>query len=132
MLKYVLSIFVATIWISFSEFFRNEFLLKSYWVNHYSSMGLVFPSEPVNGMIWGIWSLVFAVTIFWVSRKFDFKNTIALCWVFGFVLMWLVTGNMGVLPYKILFFAVPASLLEVGVANYLIVKVSGLQDSQRK
>lgn len=123
MSKNILSILIATVWISISEFFRNEWLLKTYWVNHYSKMGLVFPSEPINGLIWGLWSLVFAVTIFWVSRKFDLKNTIALCWVFGFLMMWIVTGNMGVLPFKILLFAVPASLIEVAVSVYIIKKL---------
>jgi hypothetical protein len=42
----------------------------------------------------------------------------------GFVLMWLVTGNMGVLPYSILVFAIPLSLLETYLATLIIKKLS--------
>lgn len=51
----------AAVWISLSEFVRNEFLVKSYWIEHYSAMGQVFPSAPVNGALWGVWSLLLVV-----------------------------------------------------------------------
>jgi hypothetical protein len=54
MKKTILPILTATIWISISEFVRNEYILKSYWIDHYKKMGLNFPSEPVNGAIWGL------------------------------------------------------------------------------
>ncbi len=44
----------AAIWFSFSKFVRNEFLIKSQWINHYAEMGLDFPDAPVNGMVWGL------------------------------------------------------------------------------
>jgi hypothetical protein len=65
------TLLLATIWISKSEFVRNEFLLKSYWTNHYESMGLGFPSEPVSGAVWGIWSLCFAIAICIIAKKFS-------------------------------------------------------------
>lgn len=120
--KTILPIFLATVWISFSEFIRNEFLLKSYWSNHYQNMGLTFPSELVNGAIWGLWSLCFAIAIFIISKKFSFWQTIFLSWFTGFVLMWLVVGNMGVLPFNLLYFAIPLSFLEVLVATFIIQK----------
>lgn len=121
--KTFLPVFIATIWISISEFVRNEFLLKSYWAGHYESLGLQFPSEPVNGAVWGIWSLCFAVFIFIIQKKFTFLQTIFICWFAGFVLMWLVTGNMMVLPFGILYFAVPLSILEVFLAAFIIKKL---------
>lgn len=120
----ILPVFLATVWISISEFVRNEFIVKSYWTEHYESLGLVFPSEPVNGAIWGVWSLLFAIAIFIISNKFSIIQTTLLSWFVGFVLMWLVVGNMGVLPLGILFFAVPLSFLEVFVATFLIKKLS--------
>jgi hypothetical protein len=51
----IVAILLSTVWISISEFVRNEFLLKSFWREHYEKMGLEFPSEPINGAIWGIW-----------------------------------------------------------------------------
>lgn len=120
----VFPIFLASIWISISEFVRNEFLLKQYWIEHYENLGLVFPSEPINGAVWGIWSLVFAIAIFIISKKFSLWQTTFLSWLVGFVLMWLVIGNMNVLPFGILYIAVPLSILEALLAVYIIKKIS--------
>jgi hypothetical protein len=122
--KTILPIFIATIWISISEFARNEFLLKSYWTDHYESLGLVFPSEPINGAIWGLWSLCFAIGIYIISKKFSLIQTTTIAWFMGFVLMWLATGNMSVLPYGILPFAIPLSILETFLASVIINKLS--------
>lgn len=119
----VLPILLATIWISVSEFVRNEFLFKSYWTDHYEGLGLVFPSEPINGAIWGIWSLCFAIGIFILAKKYNLVQTFLLSWFFAFIFMWLVAGNLGVLPYKILIFAVPLSLLEAFLAAFIIKKI---------
>jgi hypothetical protein len=87
-------------------------------------MGLIFPSEPINGAIWGIWSLCFAIGIYIISKKFSLMQTTFLSWFVGFVFMWLVVGNMGVLPFGILYFAVPLSILEAFIATYIIVKLA--------
>lgn len=123
MKKTILPILLSTIWISISEFIRNELLFKSYWVDHYNSLGLVFPSEPINGAMWGVWSLVFAIAIYIVSKKFSMLQTFLLMWVVGFVMMWIVIGNMGVLPFSLLLFAVPLSLLEVFLAVFISKKL---------
>jgi hypothetical protein len=123
-MRKVWAVLIATLWISLSEFVRNEFLLKSYWVDHYADLGLKFPSEPVNGMVWGIWSLCFAILIYLLSRKFEFWQTVVISWFAGFVLMWIVIGNMAVLPLGILPVAVPLSLLEAFLATWIIGKVS--------
>jgi hypothetical protein len=120
----LLPVLLATIWISVSEFFRNEFLLKSYWTEHYEQMGLVFPSEPINGAIWGLWSRLFAVAIKIILNRFSIWETIFVSWFGAFVLMWVVTGNMGVLPLGILIYAVPLSLLETFVAAFIIRKIA--------
>jgi len=126
--KAILPILFATIWISISEFVRNEFIIKSYWTKHYENLGLVFPSEPINGVIWGLWSLCFAVAIFIIAKKFSLLQTTFLSWFVGFVLMWIVIGNMNVLPYRILFFAVPLSLLEAFLASLIIKKLTKKSD----
>ncbi len=120
----VTPILLATIWIGLSEFMRNEFLLKEYWIEHYADMGITFPSDPVNGAIWGLWSLLFAIFIYIISRRFQFMETALISWFGGFVLMWVVTGNLDVLPFHLLYAAVPLSLLEVFVATWLIKKFS--------
>lgn len=124
MKKIIIAVFLATIWVSLSEFARNELLFKDYWVNHYKTMGLVFPSEPMNGAIWGLWSMMFASLVAILSRRFTFLETVMLSWFAGFILMWIVTGNMGVLPFKLLYFAVPLSLLEACIATLIINRVA--------
>lgn len=116
----VLPIFLAALWISVSEFARNELLVKSYWVAHYEQLGLTFPSEPINGAVWGLWSLLFAVAIYVMAQRFSLLQTTLLAWFVGFVLMWVVVGNLGVLPYGLLYAAVPLSLFEAFLAALII------------
>ena len=122
--KTVLPILLAAVWISISEFLRNTFLLHNYWTTHYQNLGLTFPELPINGAIWGIWSLCFSIAIFIFSKKYTLLQTTFLSWFVGFVFMWLVIGNLGVLPYGILLYAIPLSLLESFIACYIIVKQS--------
>lgn len=122
-LKRISFIILATIWISFSEFLRNELLFKSYWLEHYQNLGIIFPSEPINGAVWGIWSLFLACLIYIISRKFNLLQTIFISWFAGFILMWLVTGNLAVLPFSLLYFAVPLSWLEVVIAALIINRI---------
>lgn len=122
--KTILPVLMATIWISISEFVRNEFLFKSYWTDHYDSLGLDFPDAPVNGAVWGLWSLLFAVLIFILNKKFSLAGTTFVSWFAAFVLMWVVTWNLAVLPLNILWFAVPLSLLEAFLAALIIRKMA--------
>ncbi len=122
--KTVLPILIATIWISVSEFVRNSFLLHHFWTEHYETLGLTFPEQPINGAVWGIWSLCFAIAIYIFSKKYTLLQTAILSWFIGFVFMWLVVGNLGVLPFGILLFAIPLSLLEAFVATYIIFKLT--------
>jgi len=125
MKKTVLPVLLAAIWISISEFVRNEFLVKSYWTGHYEKLGLVFPSQPINGAVWGLWSLCFAIAIFIIAKKFSLLQTTLLSWFVGFVLMWIVLWNMNVLPTGLLLIAVPLSLLEAFLASFIIKKLTG-------
>jgi hypothetical protein len=122
--KTVLPILVAAIWIGVSEFVRNSILLKSAWEAHYRGLGLVFPSAPVNGALWGLWSLLFAIAVFVVAKKFSLLQTALLSWLVGFVLMWVVIGNLGVLPGGLLYAAIPLSLLEAFLASFIVKKLA--------
>jgi hypothetical protein len=122
----ILPVLLATLWVSISEFVRNQLIFKSYWVEHYQKMGLTFPAEPINGAMWGVWSLLFAITVFILAKKFNLWQTTLFAWFIGFVLMWVVIGNLGVLPYGLLVFAVPLSFLEAFLAAWL-VKLSYFQ-----
>jgi hypothetical protein len=130
--KTILPILLATIWISISEFVRNTFLLHNYWTEHYQNLGLTFPEQPINGAVWGIWSLCFAIGIYIISRKFSIIETTFLSWFVGFVFMWFVVGNMGVLPFGILPFAIPLSILEAFLATFIIFKLSVVTEEEIK
>lgn len=125
----VLPIVLATIWIALSEFARNQLLFKSHWVEHYAKLGLVFPAKPVNGAVWGLWSFLFAVAVFILAKKFTFIQTAALAWFIGFVLMWVVLGNLGVLPFGLLAFAVPLSMLEAFLAAFIVKKIPSSREN---
>ncbi len=118
-----LAILAAWIWILLSEFVRNSLLFHGLWEAHYQSRGLTFPNGPINGVIWAVWSLVFAGLIYILSRRSSFIQTFGLSWTYGFVLMWLVIGNLGVLPFGLLWFAIPLSLIEAGGACWLVTKI---------
>lgn len=123
MKKTILPILLATVWISLSEFVRNTFLLHSNWVEHYQNLGMIFPEQPLNGAVWGLWSLCFAIAIFIIARKFSLLQTTLLAWLVGFVFMWLVIGNLGMLPFSILPIAIPLSLLEAFLASFIVKKL---------
>lgn len=122
--KVILPVLLATIWISISEFARNEFIVKSFWTKHYHDLGLTFPSESINGAIWGIWSLLFAIAIFIIAKKFTLIQTTFLSWLVAFVMMWVAIGNLGVLPYGLLVYAIPLSILEAFIASLLIKRLT--------
>ena len=119
----VLAVVVATVWISASEFFRNNVLLLHVWVEHYRGLGLTFPTRPINGALWGLWSLLFAITIVIVAQRFSLLQTALLGWLVGFLMMWVVIGNLGVLPVAILWYAVPLSALEAFVAAVIATRI---------
>lgn len=120
----LVAILVATAWISINEFVRNQVVLAHQWSGHYATLGLTFPSAPINGAVWGIWALCFAVAIFFIARRFNLFETAALAWFMGFVLMWLVIGNMAVLPIGILPYAIPWSMAEALGTAYILKKLA--------
>jgi hypothetical protein len=131
-LRKILPVVSATAWISISEFVRNQFLLNSFWTEHYRSLGLTFPSAPINGAVWGIWSLLFAFVVFVIAKKFTLVQTTFLAWFTGFVLMWLVLGNLSVLPFGLLWYAIPLSLLEAFIAAWIIKSFRGKASNPEK
>ena len=120
----VLAVLAGTAWIGANEFLRNEILFKSLWVDHFASLGLVFPSAMINNALWGLWSLLFASVVLVVTRRFSVAESIPLAWVFGFLMMWVVVGNLGGLPLRILPIAVPWSLVEVSGAVLIVRAVA--------
>lgn len=123
--RIALAVLAAGIWIGFSEFLRNELLFKHHWLGKYASLGLEFPSAPLNNALWGVWGFILAGCIVALIRRVSFRATAALIWTLGFLLMWIVTGNLDVLPLGLLPVAVPWSVAEVGVAVAVARKIAG-------
>jgi len=115
----IVPILLAGIWINLSEFFRNEVLIKQVWISHYENMGLVFPAQALNGIVWMIWGFLLAIAIFIVSKKYNLWQTTFLVWFIAFLMLWVVMWNLLVLPSGILLYAVPLSFIEVFVATLL-------------
>lgn len=118
------AVVLAGLWVGLSEFVRNQLLLSATWESHYESLGLEFPTAPINAVVWLVWSFVFAAVLYWISRRSSLLETTLLGWVVGFVMMWLVVWNLSVLPLVTLPVAVPLSLLESFVAAGICVKVA--------
>lgn len=112
-------ILLAGLWVNTCEFLRNQILLNGEWVQHFQSLGMGFPSAPINALVWVVWGFVFAAIVFVLAQKFTLSQTFVLAWALGFVLMWLVIWNLNVLPMKILPVAVPFSLIESFGAAYI-------------
>lgn len=116
----LLAVFAAGIWITLSEFIRNEFLFKSHWVEHYQTLGLIFATRPVNGILWMLWSFMLAYVIYHLLDKYAYFKAVLLSWLTAFVMMWVTVYNLQVLPLRLLIFAVPLSLFEVWLAAVII------------
>lgn len=120
MSKRIIYIFLAGIWIGLSEFIRNEFLMGQVWQDHFASLGLVFATTPINGILWLVWSFMMAVVLYFLLQKFTFYPALLLMWIVSFAMMWIVAFNLQVLPLKLLVVAFPLSWLEVFVAGHLL------------
>lgn len=124
MKREVRSIVLTTLWISFSEFIRNEVIWKSFWTTHFESLGLRFQTRPINGFLWICWSMLYAIGIKRLMRKFSTKEVFVVTWIFGFIMMWIPLYNLQVLPHQLLVPAVPLSMLEVYVAIEILRRTS--------
>jgi hypothetical protein len=122
MKKTILPILSAGIWITVSEFARNELLFKSFWVDYYKSLNLSFETLPLNGVLWMIWSFILACVIYMLLKHYSFVKTLLLAWLTAFVMMWITIYNLQVLPLQLLLAAVPLSLIEIIIAELIINK----------
>src|SRR5271165_6599250 len=96
-LRDVIAVLLTGVWVNAAEFFRNEILLKHYWINRYQSLGMAFPSSPLNAAVWVVWGFLFSVSLYVISRRFSIVQSTLIAWLMGFLLMWVVTWNLNVL-----------------------------------
>ena len=69
--------------------------------------------------MWGLWALLLAVAVVWLAQRYTLWAVGLTAWWVGFLLMWVVIGNLGVLPMDILPVAVPWSLVEAFGAAWI-------------
>lgn len=127
--KILIAILVTGLWINISETIRWIFLIQEYWLEHYETMNITLPNEPINGVVWMIWGFLYAILIFILSAKFNLLQTTLLAWSAAFVLMWIVVWNVGVLPTGMLWYNVPLSLIEAFIAVWICKKLVGKQNT---
>jgi hypothetical protein len=118
----IFKIILAGLWITISEFLRNEILFKSYWINHFSARGMQFTTTSLNGVLWMLWSFILAFVIYRMLQRLCFWEVFGLSWLSAFLMMWIVIFNLQVLPVKLLIFAVPLSMLEIVLAEVILRK----------
>ena len=106
-----------------SEFVRNELVIKHLWLEGFGSIGLSFPSTPLNGAVWGLWAFIFVSFLALLTTKFDTLMSTLISWVIGFVLLWIAMWNMGILPSGLLYWAAPWSFVEVYVAALICQRI---------
>jgi hypothetical protein len=120
----VLAVVLAGVWVNLCEFLRNQLLLSAQWQAHYRGMGLVFPAQPINAMLWVVWSFLLAGTAFAISRRFGLWQTTFLVWTMVFVMMWVVIWNLAVMPVGIVPVAIPFSFVEALGATFICRKLA--------
>ena len=122
--KTIAPILLTGIWINIFETLRWEFLVKSYWLEHYEKLDMIFPTEMTNNFIWMTWGFMFAITIFLLSRKFTLIQTTIFSWFVAFVMLWTVIWNIGMLPVAMLWILAPLTLFEAFIGARICKKLS--------
>ena len=121
--KTIFPILLVGIWINISETIRWIFLIESLWIEYYQKMGLVFPNESANAIIWVIWGFIFAIILYILSKRFNPVQTALISWLVVFVMLWIVLWNINILPIKILGYVVPLSLFEAYIGALIYKKL---------
>lgn len=124
MKRKIAAFIVSGIWISLSEFVRNVVLFRFYWIDKYNSLGIVFPENTVNNGLWGLWSFTLSGLIVYLTPRLSTFETAVAVWISSFAMMWIVIGNLNVLPYKLLVYAFPLSILEIAIAVFICRKLT--------
>ena len=123
MKRFWIAVVASGMWMNLSEFIRNEFVIKHMWIKGFEEIGLSFPSAPVNGLVWVIWTFIFCAVLTTLNMRFNALRSTIICWVTGFGLLLIAMWNIGILPKGILYWAVPWSFVEVYVAAFICNRI---------
>jgi hypothetical protein len=117
--KPIWQIVLLAVWINAAETVRWILFTKPRFDALFQSMGLVFPNDPINGILWMLWGVIIAVIVYVLSQKYSLWQTTFITWSAVFVLVWIALWNSAVLPIEILPVVVPLSLITILVAAFL-------------
>jgi len=121
--KTILPIIIIGLWINISITIGWFLILKSYWVEKFNSLNIIFPLEMINNLVWMIWGFMLAIVIFILSKKFTILHTTILSWFAAFAMMWVIVWNIGVLPTRMLLFNIPNTLFVTFIASVISKKL---------
>ncbi len=122
--KTILPILLTGIWINISITIGWILILKSYWIEKYQSLNLVFPIGITNNIVWMIWGFMLATIVFILSKKFTVLQTTFLAWFVAFIMLWVIIWNVGILPTGMLLFNIPNSLFVTFISALICKKLS--------
>ena len=106
---------------------KKILLYISFYIFFFMEIGLIFPSAPINGAVWGLWAFIFASILMKLCTRFSTFHSALIAWTTGFVLLWLAMMNMGVLPSGIIYWAAPWSFIEVYIAAIICSKILNIK-----
>lgn len=121
--KTIIPILIIGVWINIFETVRWLLIIESYWIEFYTKLNLVFPNEPINGLIWMTWGFLLATIIFLLSKKFTSLQTTIITWLAVFFMLWIVLWNINILPLGILLYVVPLSFIEIYIGVIICKKL---------
>jgi hypothetical protein len=130
--QFILTILIVSIWIDISEVFRYFVIVKPMMQEYLSMLPGAIPMNWIVFAIWGIWDTILTtlvVFIYWlVAQRFgnNLMSTVisaTTSWALFFLLFWLGMVNMGLSPISVALIALPLSLLEMIVANWILSKL---------
>lgn len=117
--KTVWQIFVVSLWINIFETLRWVLFAKPDIDMYFKAANLVLPNQPINNILWMVWSIIMAVMIFIISKKFKVLQTTFIVWIIVYVMHWIALWNMTVLPINILWLAVPLTFINVLIGTLI-------------
>lgn len=113
MKKFLLSTLAISLILLLSEGIRNGYLLRTHWVEHFDAMGLVYPEDSINNLMWGVWIVGLALIMTYLSGKLSVMANAIIVWSIAYELTFVAMWNYEVLPLSVLPIAVPWSFLVI-------------------
>jgi hypothetical protein len=112
-------ILVVALWINLAETVRWILFAKPQFDEFYRSMGLVMPNAPANNILWMIWGIILAFTVYTLSETFSLLKAALITWFAVYVMTWIALWNFAVLPTGLLISAIPLTLFSLFIAAWI-------------